>query len=93
MFILNMYIYTCNCQCSCIVANAATDMKHDFLQEIAMMKKVASGKNPYVVNMIGCCIRQEPLALVLEYVPTGNLLDYLREMRAAVGISILYYSI
>ena len=60
-------------------------MKHDFLQEIAMMKKVASGKNRHVVGMIGCCIRQEPLALVLEYVPNGNLLDYLREMRTAVS--------
>ena len=59
-------------------------MKHDFLQEISMMKKVASGKNPYVVNMVGCCTQQEPLALVLEYVPNGNLLDYLREMRTAV---------
>ena len=64
-------------------------MKHDFLQEIAMMKKVASGKNPYVVNMIGCCIRQEPLALVLEYVPNGNLLDYLREMRTAVSAQLI----
>ena len=59
-------------------------MKHDFLQEISMMKKVASGKNPYVVNMVGCCTQQEPLALVLQYVPNGNLLDYLREMRTAV---------
>jgi len=61
-------------------------MKHDFLQEISMMKKVASGKNPYVVNMVGCCIRQEPLALVLEYVPNGNLLDYLRASRSYVSV-------
>lgn len=67
-------------------ANASSDMKHDFLQEITMMKKVASGKNPYVVNMVGCCTRQEPLALVLEYVPNGNLLDYLREMRTAASL-------
>ncbi|XP_065897318.1 uncharacterized protein [Dysidea avara] len=66
-------------------ANAASDMKHDFLQEIAMMKKVASGKNRYVVNMVGCCIRQEPLALVLEYVPNGNLLEYLRASRTYAG--------
>lgn len=65
-------------------------MKHDFLQEIAMMKKVASGKNPYVVNMIGCCTRQKPLALMLEYVSNGNLLDYLREMRTAVSTNINY---
>ena len=62
-------------------------MKHDFLQEIAMMKKVASGKNRYVVNMVGCCIRQEPLALVLEYVPNGNLLEYLRASRTYVSVN------
>ena len=80
-----MDVYTCNYWFRCFTANASSDMKHDFLQEISMMKKVASGKNPHVVNMVGCCTRQEPLALVLEYVANGNLLDYLREMRSAVS--------
>jgi len=59
-------------------------MKKEFLQEIAMMKQVSTGKNSYVVNMIGCCSVQEPLALVLELVPNGNLLEYLKANRTIV---------
>ena len=49
-----------------------------------MMKKVACGDNPYVVKMVGCVSAQKPYALVLEYVPYGSLLDYLRENRKLV---------
>ncbi|XP_065897347.1 uncharacterized protein [Dysidea avara] len=62
-------------------AGSEHSMKKEFLQEIAMMKRVSMGKNPYVVNMIGCCSVQEPLALVLELVPIGNLLEYLKANR------------
>ena len=70
----------------CIVCTDDSDqsMKKEFLQEIAMMKRVSTGKNPYVVNMIGCCSVQEPLALVLELVPNGNLLEYLKANRTLV---------
>ena len=67
-----------------IVADSEHSMKMEFLQEIAMMKRVSTGKNPYVVNMIGCCSVQEPLALVLELVPIGNLLEYLEANRTIV---------
>lgn len=60
-------------------------MKLEFLQEMTMMKRVSAGKNPYVVNMIGCCSTQEPLALVLELVPNGNLLEYLKANRSFVS--------
>ena len=59
-------------------------MKLEFLQEMTMMKRVSAGKNPYVVNMIGCCSIQEPLALILELVPNGNLLEYLKANREYV---------
>ena len=49
-----------------------------------MMKKVACGDNNYVVKMVGCVSVQKPYALVLEYVPYGSLLDYLRENRKMV---------
>ena len=49
-----------------------------------MMKKVACGDNPYVVKMVGCVSAQKPYALVLEYVPYGSVLDYLRENRKLV---------
>ena len=66
-------------------ADAPGELKSDFLKEIATMKKITMGNCPYVVNMVGCCTLQEPLALVLEYVPHGDLLTYMRTMRKLVS--------
>ncbi|XP_065897508.1 fibroblast growth factor receptor 3-like [Dysidea avara] len=52
--------------------------KSDFLKEIKLMKKVSTGLNPYVINMVGCCMTQEPLALIIDFAPNGNLLTFLR---------------
>ena len=49
-----------------------------------MMKKVAHGDNTHIVKMVGCVSSQSPYALVLEYVPYGSLLDYLKENRKLV---------
>ena len=48
------------------------------------MKRVTMGRCPHVVNMIGCSTFQEPIALVLEYVPHGDLLSYLKAKRRKV---------
>lgn len=50
------------------------------------MKKVAQGDNAHIVKMVGCVSQQSPYALLLEYVPYGNLLDYLRENRKLVRL-------
>ena len=63
---------------------AGGELKHDFLQEINLMKKVAQGCNPFVVNMIGCCTIEEPLALIMEFVSGGNLLEFLKSHRTKV---------
>ena len=55
-----------------------------------MMKTVASGTNIHVVKMIGCVTIQEPLALILEFVPYGNLLDYLRTNRKLVRVCTVH---
>ena len=60
-----------------------------FLAEIEMMKRVSKGNNSHVVKMVGCVTLSIPLALILEYVPQGNLRDYLRTARRKVGISCL----
>jgi len=52
--------------------------KSDFLKEIRLMKKVSTGNNPHVINMVGCCTTQEPLALILDFAPNGDLLTILR---------------
>ena len=56
------------------------DERDDFLAEIAMMKRV--GIHPNIVVMLACITVQQPLSMVLEYVPYGDLLHYLRTLRA-----------
>ena len=53
----------------------------NFLEEIAMMKKVSSGECCHVVQMVGCVSTALPLALALEFVPFGDLLSYLKYWR------------
>ncbi len=48
------------------------------------MKKISDGFNPHVVNMVGCVTLQEPLCLITEFVPHGDLLDYIRNQRKKV---------
>ena len=67
-------------------ASAKGSERRDFLQEIEMMKKVSEGQNPHVVAMVGCVTVQEPLSLITEFVPYGNLLSYLRTNRQMVHV-------
>ena len=59
--------------------------KSDFLAEIDMMKKIAEGYNPNIVNMVGCVTLQEPLCLITEFIPYGDLLSYLKHQRKKVS--------
>ena len=70
----------------CISAGIFTgNERRDFLAEIDMMKKIAEGYNPHIVNMVGCVTLQEPLCLITEFVPYGDLLSYLKYQRKKVG--------
>ena len=61
---------------------ADSDQRTEFLEEIQLMKAVGSHKN--IVNMVGCCTVEEPMFLLVEYVPYGDLLHYLRKRRGKV---------
>jgi hypothetical protein len=75
------YIGTRSVAVKLLKNDAGPELKVDFLKEISTMKKISLGRCPHVVNMVGCCTLQEPLALVLEYASYGDLLEYLRTMR------------
>lgn len=60
-------------------SRATSDEMEEFLSEIAMLKRV--GRHPNIVTMLGCCTLKEPLCMVMEYVPCGDLLQYLRRLR------------
>ncbi|XP_011403964.1 PREDICTED: tyrosine-protein kinase ABL1-like [Amphimedon queenslandica] len=47
----------------------------EFLKEANVMKKV---KHPNLVQLLGVCTRELPFFIITEYMPKGNLLDYLR---------------
>ena len=55
--------------------------------EIDLMKRI--GKHRNIVSMIGCWTLSEPMQLILEYVPHGNLLNWLRHKRPKVSESWL----
>ena len=58
----------------------------NFLEEIAMMKKVSCVKCCHVVQMVGCVSTALPLALALEFVPFGDLLSYLKYWKQKVKL-------
>ena len=67
-----------------------TDEK-DFLREINLIKSIGFHKN--IVNIIGASTHMKPLCLVLEYMPYGDLLHYLRKKRVHVSFhrTLIYY--
>ena len=56
--------------------------KEEFLQEIEQMKLLGAHQN--IVSLVGCCTLQERKFLVIEYVPFGDLLQWLRRKRRSV---------
>ncbi|CAH3024374.1 unnamed protein product, partial [Porites evermanni] len=62
--------------------NPSEAQKAEFTFEIEQMKLLGSHKN--VVSMVGCCKLQEKMFLVIEYVPCGDLLTWLRRRRKKI---------
>ena len=58
-----------------------------FMDEISVMKRVSDGNNPHVLKMLGCVTTTSPMMLILQFVPHGNLKNYLRAtMKALDGV-------
>ena len=51
------------------------------------------GAHQNVVSLVGCCTLQEQTFLVIEYVPFGDLLQWLRRRRRSVRPFSTEYSI
>ncbi|XP_046578405.1 fibroblast growth factor receptor 3-like [Haliotis rubra] len=61
---------------------SATDLdKEDLYNELMIIRKIPKHIN--VVSFYGACTYGEPLLLILEYVPGGDLRNYLRRRRPA----------
>ena len=66
------------------VDNPSEDQKQEFLREIEQMKLLGAHQN--IVSLVGCCTLQEHKFLVIEYVPFGDLLQWLRHRRRSVRL-------
>ncbi|XP_066025260.1 fibroblast growth factor receptor 3 [Pocillopora verrucosa] len=58
----------------------ATDIERkDLLSELEVLKKLRP--HPHVIKLQGCVTESDPLLVLIEYVPYGDLLGYLRKSR------------
>ncbi|XP_066024475.1 fibroblast growth factor receptor 3-like isoform X3 [Pocillopora verrucosa] len=67
-------------------SNAAESDKRDLMAELDTMKQLKP--HPHVIKLLGCVTESEPLLVLIEYVPFGDLLGYLRKSR---GLNDTYY--
>ena len=63
----------------------------DFREEIEMMKTIGYHKN--IVNLVACSTKREPLCLAVEYMPYGDLLNYLQQRRSKVSIYTMFLNL
>ena len=61
------------------------------MKEAAVMKKV---QHTHLVQLLGVCTREVPFLIVTEYLPKGNLRDYIRgpEGRNLDAVTLVYMS-
>ena len=63
------------------------EARGQFLEEIEIMKAIGSHKN--IVSMLGCWVHSDPIFLMLEYVPYGDLQHWLRNKRTQVDFTLI----
>lgn len=66
--------------------NAPDNDKKDLLSELDLMKKLRP--HPHVIKLMGCVTKTDPLLVLIEYIPYGDLLGYLRKSR---GLNDTYF--
>ena len=64
---------------------ASNEELDDFREEIKIMKTIGYHRN--IVNLVGCSTIKKPLGLIVEYMPYGDLLHFLRQRRSKVNTS------
>lgn len=68
--------------------NSNGSQREDLLSELKVMKELFSHK--HVVQLLACVTKSEPLCVITEYAPYGDLLGFLRKKR---GLRDDYYDI
>ncbi|XP_067030323.1 fibroblast growth factor receptor 3-like [Acropora muricata] len=66
--------------------NSSDSDRKDLLSELELMKNLKP--HPHVVKLLGCVTKSDPLLVLIEYIPYGDLLGFLRKSR---GLNDSYY--
>ncbi|XP_078379646.1 uncharacterized protein LOC144662658 [Oculina patagonica] len=66
--------------------NAPESDRKDLLSELELMKRLKP--HPHVIKLVACVTETDPLLVLIEYVPFGDLLGYLRKSR---GLNDTYF--
>ena len=64
--------------------NSTEEDKRQLVREIELMKEVGIHRN--IVSLLGYLIQSPPIMLIMEYVPNGDLLQWLRNKRKQVSL-------
>ncbi|XP_063921755.1 receptor-type tyrosine-protein kinase FLT3-like isoform X3 [Zophobas morio] len=59
--------------------NITKEAATDFIAEIEIFKKI--GHHPNIVAFLGCCTADPPYMMIMEFVPCGDLKNYLVDLR------------
>jgi serine/threonine protein kinase len=62
------------------------DERHKFLSEAALMGKF---DHPNIVKILAICVDNDPVFIIMELMPAGDLLKFLREARPELGPALL----
>ncbi|XP_066279620.1 fibroblast growth factor receptor 4-like [Branchiostoma lanceolatum] len=69
-----------------VKAHASSEVQDDMLKELKMMMRLLDS-HPNVVTLLGYCTKSDPVMLVVEYVPNGDLLSFLRKDRTTRNVT------
>ena len=59
---------------NCILQSDSASQE-EFLKEAGLMKRL---KHDNLLHLLGVCSLQKPIFIITEYMPLGNLLEYIR---------------
>lgn len=63
------------------------EQKRKFLQEGRILKQY---DHPNIVKLIGICVQKQPIMIVMELVPGGSLLSFLRKNNTTLSTKQLF---
>ncbi|XP_022252531.1 discoidin domain-containing receptor 2-like isoform X1 [Limulus polyphemus] len=56
--------------------NASDQARNDFYKEVKILSRL---RDPNIVHVLGVCTREEPLAMIVEYMENGDLNQFLQQ--------------